>query len=130
MASDMTWNVVEINEFILECINKKLKKRLKMTKNNDSRLTMTCQCRDSHKFLTVNCHCHGKIFSFVTILSLSRARRFLIVNVCHCHDFDKTMCKFLTMSLSCRPLAYTFDLLSINLDRIDPFDNESSDSDE
>ena len=26
--------------------------------------------------------------------------------------------------------AYTFDLLSIDLDRFDPFDNESSDSDE
>ena len=66
---------------------------------------MTCQSRDSHQFLTVNCHCHGNFFSFVTVLSLSQAPRILIVNVCHCHDFDKTMCKFLTMSLSCRPLV-------------------------
>ena len=63
--------------------------------------------RDSHQFLTVNSYFHGKIFSIVIVLSQSRAFNILIVNVCHCHDFDKTMCKFLTMSLSCRPLPAT-----------------------
>ena len=61
-------------------------------------VTTTCHCH----LLTVkfsDCHC------FVTVKYLE----FSIVNVCHCHDFDMTKCKFLTMSLSCRPLYRTLE---------------------
>ena len=70
-----------------------------------SKMTVTCQSRDSHCNLIVSCQCQ----------SMSLLKIFFIVNVSQCRWFWQVNVIFLTLSLSCRPLLISFIVKSFKL---------------